>query len=294
MMPTGAISSGVDDLKRIRGIGPAIAQRLQTAGVVSFAQLAALSPAEVVQRIGNVSARRIIHEKWIGQARRLAAQRKSNRRRRKPAHVSERLHYATFTVELLLDEENVVHHSKVVHIQSGGEGTWADWSEAKLVSFFVEHAGLPAQQTPPTTSAESVELPVQRPVLPPPLDGALRLNAVEIVASGGSCPATRLRHDGPFEIRLIPDLAGVIHAADYAVEYVAEIYAKRLGDKSRQLIAGARDILLSADAISIPIGGGMLAPGIYRFDAVLTLYAVEQPGSHSITASQKSTLIQVY
>src|SRR5438876_1103452 len=66
-----------DDLKLINGIGPADEKRLNDVGIFTFAQLAALSPADIaaaVTGISGLTAERIIKQDWIGQARKLARQ----------------------------------------------------------------------------------------------------------------------------------------------------------------------------------------------------------------------------
>ncbi len=67
-----------DDLERISGIGPAIARRLESAGISTYGSLADSTPAALsglLSGIGGTSAGRIAESDWIGQARRLAAQR---------------------------------------------------------------------------------------------------------------------------------------------------------------------------------------------------------------------------
>jgi predicted flap endonuclease-1-like 5' DNA nuclease len=62
-----------DNLKMIRGIGPAIEKRLNNAGVYTFEALAALSIAELENILGN--ARRLAQEDdLIAQAKKLARQ----------------------------------------------------------------------------------------------------------------------------------------------------------------------------------------------------------------------------
>ena len=62
-------ASGRDDLKRIDGIGPELERRLNRLGITSFAQLAALAPAEQ----GELTARLPeLRSDWLEQARRLA------------------------------------------------------------------------------------------------------------------------------------------------------------------------------------------------------------------------------
>ncbi len=65
-----------DDLKRISGIGSAVARRLEDAGVRTYGDMAASTPEELAAVLANVagcSARRIAAKDWIGQARRLGA-----------------------------------------------------------------------------------------------------------------------------------------------------------------------------------------------------------------------------
>lgn len=67
----------VDDLRLIDGIGPAIERRLHHTGIYTFAQLAALSPADIAASLADIAGlttERIIKQDWIGQARQLLRQ----------------------------------------------------------------------------------------------------------------------------------------------------------------------------------------------------------------------------
>src|SRR6266545_4105800 len=75
--PRAGGSQGADDFRLISGIGPAVESRLHSAGILTFAQLAALSPddiAALVAGLTGLSAERIVKQGWIGQARELAAE----------------------------------------------------------------------------------------------------------------------------------------------------------------------------------------------------------------------------
>ena len=67
-----------DNLQVINGIGPKVEKRLNGVGIFTFAQLAALSPADIaaaaVTDLAGLSAECIIKQDWIGQARKLAAE----------------------------------------------------------------------------------------------------------------------------------------------------------------------------------------------------------------------------
>jgi predicted flap endonuclease-1-like 5' DNA nuclease len=76
--PAHAAEHTRDDLERISGIGPAIARRLESAGISTYGELAESTPAALsglLAGIGGTSAGRIAESDWIGQARRLTRQR---------------------------------------------------------------------------------------------------------------------------------------------------------------------------------------------------------------------------
>jgi predicted flap endonuclease-1-like 5' DNA nuclease len=73
--PVKAVDEGGDDLTRIKGLGPKLAEQLRGLGVTSFAQMAAWDDAEI-DRIDGQLGRfqgRIRRDDWPGQARLLAA-----------------------------------------------------------------------------------------------------------------------------------------------------------------------------------------------------------------------------
>ncbi|MCL4236811.1 MAG: DUF4332 domain-containing protein [Anaerolineae bacterium] len=69
-------SQQADDFTTIKDIGPYFAQALQNAGITQFAQLAALTPETLSERLApfaTARAQRIRNNDWIGQAQQLAA-----------------------------------------------------------------------------------------------------------------------------------------------------------------------------------------------------------------------------
>jgi len=65
-----------DDLKMISGVGPGLEKKLQDVGIVSYAQIAALTDVEITELETNVIkfSGRIKRDDWIGQATQLMAQ----------------------------------------------------------------------------------------------------------------------------------------------------------------------------------------------------------------------------
>lgn len=70
-----AAATSIDDLTRIKGLGPKIAALLGELGVTTFAQIAAWSPEEIERidaKLGRFSGR-IVRDQWVEQAKLLAA-----------------------------------------------------------------------------------------------------------------------------------------------------------------------------------------------------------------------------
>jgi predicted flap endonuclease-1-like 5' DNA nuclease len=66
-----------DDLTAISGIGPALAKKLRGAGIVSYAQVAALSNKDIAHLEKDIikSTGRIKRDDWVGQAKKLSRKR---------------------------------------------------------------------------------------------------------------------------------------------------------------------------------------------------------------------------
>ena len=73
--PPSAPSSGADDLSRIKGLGPKLQALLPTLGLSTYAQIAALSEADLVALDGQLGpfAGRPAKDSWVEQARFLAS-----------------------------------------------------------------------------------------------------------------------------------------------------------------------------------------------------------------------------
>ena len=68
-------SGGADDLSRIKGLGPKLQALLPTLGLSTFAQIAALTEADLVALDGKLGAfaGRPAKDNWVEQARFLAS-----------------------------------------------------------------------------------------------------------------------------------------------------------------------------------------------------------------------------
>ncbi len=68
-----AAAGGADDLKKLTGVGPAMEKKLNGAGITTFAQIAALSEADIAKLEEELSiAGKFEKGDWVAQARELA------------------------------------------------------------------------------------------------------------------------------------------------------------------------------------------------------------------------------
>ena len=68
-----AAPAGADDLKKLKGVGPKLEEKLHAAGVTSFAQIAAWGPEEIAAMDEKLSFKgRIERDGWIEQAKELS------------------------------------------------------------------------------------------------------------------------------------------------------------------------------------------------------------------------------
>ena len=125
-----------DDFQQIQGIGAAIDRRLHDAGILTYQDLAALTPEQIAASLAGMaglSPARIASQDWAGQAGRLAGPAAP------PLPSEPDQHYASFHVEFLLDVDDSVRRTKVHHHQSGIDEAWAGWDEDRLLALLRDH-----------------------------------------------------------------------------------------------------------------------------------------------------------
>jgi len=297
--------AGADDFNLIRGIGPAVASRLYSAGILTYAQLGALSPEDLAALVSNLpgmSAERIAKQDWIGQARALAPAEPRN----EAAALADRQHYATFTVELLLDADGDVRRTRVAHIQSGEEEPWGGWDEARLMDFLARRGALrrgPVELAPAveeaTMPAPQVALtaePASPPAATPSLGGQLRLPEFQTIPADAATASSILLHGQPFVVRITLDFTEVAAPPNVPLNYTATIYAKDLGGGPRQTMGEAHGTITPIDRGTINVAGMALPPSTYRPQAVvaLTLPSAEPKLRPDLMAWVEGSLLQVY
>lgn len=306
-----------DDLTRIKGIGPTIQSRLYEAGVFTYEQLAALMPEQIVVLLGHLpglSVKRVAAEDWPGHAKALALTTPGSAldtplpSGRDEATLIDRQHYATFTVELLLDDENHVDRTRVIHAQSGEEETpWAGWDEGRLIQFIVRCAGL-RLPTPPPVSAATIPAPASEqaaearadmlsaptPTVGEPLrlGGELRIRELTPVMTWAQQEATT--SEMPIQVDL--DLTALNVPPATPLAYEVTLYARSTQRRGYRSIGQKKGILKPGEPPSVYVLCQRLEVGVYRLDGIVAVSLATTPDRPTtmIQAYLENRLLQVY
>jgi hypothetical protein len=220
-IPSAGSPPVTDDFSLVKGIGPVLSRRLLEAGICTYSQLASLSPAQLSEKVGGISARQIAKQDWTGQAHKLAPKRTRSMSPHKEAPKQAlHQHYENFTIEFLLDEKKAMRRTRVVHIQSGDADTWAGWEGDQLLDFLARHTGtrLPGKKL---EKKASLPAPIPPPSNISPEPAPTKVNIVE--------PRTQIPnlqealHTGP---EFVPPVlqapkntgfAGTLHLQDFCI-----------------------------------------------------------------------------
>jgi Helix-hairpin-helix domain len=314
-----AISSVTDDLTTIKGVGPVIATRLRDIGILTFAQLADLTPEDISARVVGLSSKRIAREKWIKQAQKWLSKPEAGVPPKSETVREIRQHYATFTIELLLGEDNSVRRTRVTYVQTKLEESWAGWAELRLVNFITKSAGLCVPLPEPATSPdfisrhESVPLPeailppVRAPEAPPSerlansklknvLSSVLQVSELTSTPLDSNMPHHIVHTDEAFNVRILLDLTKVKTSPSIPLNCTVTIWAKKLGTGERQIIGEQQSTFMPIDKIPCVVESRIPAQGTYRLEAMAALTpASTTPSPRStIRAWQEGGLLHVY
>jgi len=297
-----------DDFTAIHGIGAGIENRLHTAGILTYLQLAELNPDRIAVLLGNlvgITPKRIADQDWVGQAQKLSAE-TSQPQNALPGMEDSRQHYEMFSIEFLLDGSNQVRRTRLVHSQSKAEISWAGWDEERLLDTII-HASQLRLAVPGRGGERRLSEPLDPADRPPekllrkaasnvPLIGELSLRDLEVLMEGASKPSGILRQDQDYRVNLTLDLSRVNWPADTMMEYKATIYARDPGGASQHTVGTARGLISHAESVTIQISGASLPVGVYRLEAVVALgdpSGKPVPGS-GLMAMLEGGLLQVY
>ena len=255
-----------DDLRLINGIGPAVEKRLNSVGIFTFAQLAALSPADVaaaVADLAGLSTERIIKQDWIGQARKLVSESISSEAQEEVDAPAEPVVPPVVSqVELAAPAATVTEPVPLVVSPPGAKE---------------------AQIGPPVVAARgSVGVP--------------RLHQIETVPAGAHTPLNFLPSDRPFDVHLTLDLSDLRVPGDTRFSYRASIYSKNLEGHSRQTVGETSGIIMYTDKLIVSVEGIALPNGKYRLKAVVILnpMTTEPTPQAGLVVSKEGDLLLIF
>ena len=297
-----------DDLTQIAGIGPKRAERLNAAGIWTYADLAARSAddlAALLPELTGLSTAQL--DAWRDRARELAGPAVAGPAVTVPAVTvpavtvpaqaepvtrgSNGQHEESFLVRVLLNEDGSVRRTTVRHVGSGVQRQWPGL-ERDAIPGFIEEAARSARRP-------ASEPPVARDAAVAPVAPVAPVAAVAAVAAGGGLAAsarlvpgqTVLRAGEPFTMTMTVDLAEAAGGAD-RLAYTAIVVARPLAGGPKRTVAQS-DGLLAAGAPTVLIDAAGLPPGTYRIDGAVTLRESGEDHRTGLAAMAEGLLVHV-
>jgi hypothetical protein len=283
-----------DDFQQIQGIGATIDRRLHDAGILTYRDLAALTPEQIAASLAGVaglSPARIASQDWPGQAGRLAGPAAP------PLPSEPDQHYASFHIELLLDVDDSVRRTKVRHHQSGTDETWAGWDEDRLLALLRGHIPLVAssrpaeaadQRSPAAPAAaepqmtapsgdqletatpsgdrpETANLPVSLP------SSSLRVDHLGLTRGGQRSPNWTPGEPTAVGFTLRVNRTNALQAD--TLDFTADIAASStLGDDQRWPLGTVQGAVRVDEPLAVELTGQPLPRGLYRPEATVLIY----------------------
>lgn len=277
--------TGADDLTRIDGIGQRRAERLNAAGIRTYAGLASSSRDDVAKVLPDVGLAKI--DLWIGKAGELAP---AVPAKLVPEPVAgDGQHYESVLVRILLNEDGSIRRMTARHVRTGTERHWPTLDREALAAF-VEMAIAAAAPSAETPGAPSAETPVAAPAgqtrhAERPRPGRLHPTEVHGAPAGLEGPRhassavlsverTPLHAAEPFTMTMTIELAEPACHAD-RLAYSAVVVAMPLTGGQKQTVAKSDGVLATTSPV-ISLGAAGLSPGAYRLDAAVSL---REPGA---------------
>jgi Helix-hairpin-helix domain len=299
-----------DDLTRIGGIGSKIAEKLNAAGIQTYADLASRSADDIIKLLPDVSglsAARL--DSWRDQARELAATTSATAPETSgmpetpgaPAGApGNGQHYESFVIRVLLNEDGSIRRTTAQHIRTGAKRHWPEL-EREALSDFIETAiasAAPSAQASaeaPADQAQRAEVALTRPGEPEPAPEhgtpAEARRPRRVSSAVVSVERTALRAAEPFTMTITIDLADPASHAD-RLAYSAVVVARPLTGGPKRTVAQSEGLIATtASALSIDAAG--LPPGAYRLEGAVSL---REPGSDrpvDLAALAEGLLVQV-
>ena len=271
-----------DDFRKIDGIGPVFEQRLWDAGIFTYDDLARRTPEEIAAVLAPMAV--ISPERIANQARELAGP--------PPEESVPRQHYAAFHVEFLLESDNSVRRTKVLHHQTDARDAWPGWDEERLLSFLRDRIPLPAATTPadaPGLKAAQTQTrdqaatsakPAQMAQLSAPVPDRLpswSLSIEELAPIRDGQRSYVLSHHEPSSVRLTMRIHPIGTPIHDTFDFSVTIAARTFGGHDRLPLGTTHGTVRVSDPVSVEVTGPALPADLYRLVVVVDIY----PADHS-------------
>ncbi|MFO7684304.1 MAG: hypothetical protein R6X34_30100 [Chloroflexota bacterium] len=256
-----------DNLQSISGIGTAAEQALHAHNIYFFSEIAAKSPEELYElakSVKGITAKRIGHEDWPGQARKLL----------KPQGAEEGTvppngqHYATYQIKLLLEADNQVRYTNATYLQKQEGETWAGWDAQKMIAFIEKSAQLAPTALESGQEAEDKLVSPSETILTVSLEETAPVfHQLDVYRSESALPRHLIQQQDEFNIQFEAEIPG-LQAQKITGEL--NVYARDLSSEKRAEIGRISEEVVDGLWRS-KLHGKSLAAGTYRLEAELNL-----------------------
>lgn len=277
--------SMINDMTRIKGVGPAISKRFHEANIRTFSQLAATPPVKILPLMSGLTGITVERvESWVEQARQLAGGSTTPGKGPIPEFPNNHQEYATFTVTLLLDEKKHVRRTGVIYIQKKKEQVWPGWEAGQLEAFITQEAGLSLQAL--STNADPIQSEPEKG-----LASQMQIREVIAFSPDTNAPFHLVQHNQPYNIRVSLDLSDIKMKTQKPLACKATVSVKDMASGVK-LILGQKHRLLNPGESDILLDGKPLPNGLYRLEGEVNLTSEE--GKPGFKMAKTGSFLQVF
>jgi extracellular elastinolytic metalloproteinase len=263
-------SAPIDDFSRLPELDERSERKLHTAGILSFADLAQRTPAQLARIIAKAgfNADRIKQLGWVQTARTLAGEQSTTQAdsaSTEPA--DERQRTTSFTVRLNIRADGQVRKLEIVHVRDGAHDEWDGWNEPELLAFIRRHAGIHGTTDAMTARTGATQrLPEPRAALPSELPAPHHAHA-QARLSGET--VAQPEGDDQLRVQLQFEVVGEVGAA----QYIWQVLARHRDTGKVEVLAtqeGALDPLSREHQVSAVVDLPK-TDGLFRLSGILRI-----------------------
>jgi hypothetical protein len=269
-----------DDFKRINGIGPKLENRLFNAGIKYYEQLVAFTPDEIISVLGKligISEEKIIKENWIGQARMLAEEKEKPTRSEQPDFLENRLHYASYKLEFLLDDELNIRRTRIDYIQTADQDGWAGWDKERLLAFILRSSGMQIldegnQSSNPTLGQfESAREDEENNANLPESGSIFIVSDLLPMIEGYNQPFLAVPQDRMISFTVKLNFVLSPKYLNKQFPYIATVGLVKKGDSCQHIVGFDKGVITISESLSLQVTSQAIPTGTYRMFVTVEL-----------------------